>query len=220
MIEKFLEWYKLLEDNREKRNWVYAYVIVPGAVLSYMISGLSPVSPFSLFEDGLSVIPIKSVDDGSGKVASQEGAIFILDTSELDLSVPWPETATNLGQLLVSIDRDLYKGNVSRLALDRRGLRARLPLLGVSEPVALVTLGAPVQDVLLPGRRVPVSSLALTARSSVSFALWGIMASMFGIGLSIGMSNGPFLKPDKDSGRNGSAQKNERKVIQRNRKKA
>lgn len=198
MIEKLLDWYKILKGSRHRRHWVYAYVIVPGAVVSYTLSGLSPVSPFKIFEDGVSIVPIKAVNDTATGIKEESGLVVILDPSELELSIPWTSSASKPNRLLMSLDSDSFRGNTSRLTMDAAGLRAQLPLLGISEPVVLIALGGPANDVLFPGKKVSVNSLGLSARSSVALALWGIIASMFGIGLSIGIANAPISEPEEE----------------------
>lgn len=198
MIDRIIEVYNLLQGSAERRHWIFAYVIVPGLVTSYMVSGLSTVSPFNGFEDTIAVAPIRTVDDRSGKLRDQDGIVLIADPSDLEFSIPWRHPGGKVSSLFLSIDSASYQSNFSRLALDDNSLRAKLPLLGVSDPFVLIAVGGAADDVLLPGKSLTADAFKLPSRSSTALALWGVLACMFGIGLSIGMANAPVAEPKKD----------------------
>lgn len=198
MIEKIIEIYRILQVDSERRHWIFAYVVVPGLLTSYMVAGLSPVGPLSVLEDEISVAPIKTIDDRSGKIQDQEGFVLIADSSDLEFSIPWKRPTSKTRSLLFSIDSASYQSNLSRIAVSEKSITARLPLLGVSDPFVLVSIGGSADSILLPGKTLTADSLKLSPRSSMASALWGVLACMFGVGMSIGIANAPIAKPEKE----------------------
>jgi hypothetical protein len=209
MIDVIIKWAdSLLAKNAEARSWFLSFVMVPGAIIGYLISGLTPVSPFSVFEDSISVTPIL-MEVRPGIVERHDGFVVILDSNDVSLSLPWSTKQNLPPSLLMSIDLPTYNGNLGWLSTDRNGLRIRQPLLGQEDPVVIVAIGSQAGDVLIPGKRLPLKTLALTSRKSISLALWATISSMFGIGLTIGIGRASVSKISEDGTGNEGTEKNE-----------
>jgi hypothetical protein len=209
MIDLISKWAdSLLGKDAETRSWFLSFVMVPGAIIGYLISGLTPVSPFSVFEDSISVTPIL-MEIRPGRVERRDGVIMILDSNDVSLSLPWSTPQNLPASLLMSIDLATYNGNLGWLATDLNGLRIRQPFLGRDDPVVIVAIGPQVKDVLIPGKRLPLKSLGLTSRKSVSLALWATISSMFGIGLTMGIGRASVSKISEDGAGYEGAEENE-----------
>lgn len=209
MIDTIIKWANfIIGSNAETRSWMLSFVMVPGVIVGYLISGLTPVSPFSVFEDSISVTPIL-LEVQPGRVEKRDGVVVILDSSDVNMSLPWSTTQKRPASLLMSIDAATYNGNVGWLASDLSGLRVRQPLVGTEDPVVIVAVGAQAEEILIPGKRLPVRSLGLTSRKSISLALWSTISSMFGIGLTIGIGRASVSKVDEGGTGNEGTEKDE-----------
>lgn len=192
MIERIIKWGEtLLQSDPTARAWLLSYVVVPGALIGYLTSGLSSVSPFAVFEDGISIATLHSASDASGASGKSEGTVLLLDPVDLDISLQWSTPGAQSPNILTSIGANDLQQNLDRIQVDRNGVRLRLPLRGISAPAVVIADQPPGDEVLLPGKKVATKSFALVPGHSIGLALWTLIGCMFGIGLAIGATGLP-----------------------------
>lgn len=198
MFDRLVKLFDLIQQkDREWRAWFFSHIAVPAVVMGYLISGLSPISPLSVFEDGISIVSLSSSKLGTSRAREENGAVVILDPVDLDVSIPWRDRSDGDVNLRSSLESALYASNDGRLRVDDHGLTIQLPLLGVSEPLVLVIDQELGEQVYLPGKKIRTAALAPSPRQSVGLALWAIIGGMFGIGLSLGLSTLGTIEPEK-----------------------
>lgn len=216
MIERLLKLRQLfLDSDPEWRCWFLAFVVVPVGVISYVASGFRPISPLSVFEDGISVVSMHRHSADSAEGVSTEGALLIVDPLDVELALPWLNRADRV-DMFSSIAPAQFEVNDSRIQLDEQQLRMTMPMLGITEPVAVFASGVQAREVLLPGRRLKVSSLGLPPRSSLALTLWALLSAVFGIGLALGSA--PTSQTNEERARQQRTEKRKNQIVNRDTK--
>ena len=173
----------LLSGSPGERVARMATLVVPGFVLSCILSQFTGLGMLAGSENSITSVRLPMYFDlASGRVEEQ-GTALILEPEVGAFSIPWSTGSPR--RVWLSVDSKIYNSNSYNILIQKDGIKGRLPLLGVSQPVVLVAEGGQVGDPLLEGRTVKTEELGLYSRDGVAKALWAFVISMFGFGLVI-----------------------------------
>ncbi len=177
MLKKAFEFViALLKLPKEYRHIAFGYIFVPGLLL--VVVGEEVMLGPS--EAGLSVAPIRSAKYAGGAVQDESGMVIMVDSQQSEFRIPLKKGSAQ--RVMMSIEASIARQNERKVRLESTGLDVEPPLLGLSDPLILVVDGEPAEEVLLPGKRRNLDSLKIATRSSLSLALWSLVAVMFGFG--------------------------------------
>jgi hypothetical protein len=173
----------LLKGTPEKRAAKLATIVVPGFVVSCILSQFTGLGMLTGSENSIISVRLPMYFDLSSGKKEDQGTVFVLEPDIGSFSIPWSNG--NPRRVWLSLDPKNYESNARNLSIRKEGIEGRLPLLGSAKPVVLIAEGGQAGDPLLEGRSVKIEELGIYSREGVTKALWSFVVSMFGFGLVI-----------------------------------
>jgi hypothetical protein len=162
-----------------------AYFLAPALVLGLTLPGTSN----SLLDLGpgqaISIAPLRSELLANGVTRAKPGLAIMLQPSEAEYEIL---LSTPPSRIWSSLDPITASANQTRLTLERHGVRAKSPLLGVSDPVTLIVEGATGPNVQVPGGVERLEDLFQQSSRSLSVLSGVLLACIFAFGMSAALS--------------------------------
>ncbi|HXO28683.1 MAG TPA: hypothetical protein VOA80_15145 [Thermoanaerobaculia bacterium] len=170
-----------LREAPEGRSRIFAYFVVPGLIVIFLATFLSPIRPIQSPEDAISAATIRMSQDTGGVSREENQLLLIMEPRDVSFKIPWKNGTAR--RVFLSLDERLVRLNHDRIRFGSDNLAVTLPLYGISEPIALIADARPDSDIAFLQRRLPLGYFRLQSRQSSAYALWGIIWSTFVVGL-------------------------------------
>lgn len=182
----------------EERASAWAFVGAPGVVLVLIMTWIAYGGNSPRYSQSVSIIPLRASIDRAApdRPAQPYDGFIVLSASEgTTMNIPLESLGTDSqdsATVRFSIAPIDVRANQKRISIDDDNLYIELPLLGVTEPTAIVVQGTPPSSVSFPGRRVPLDALQLQGFKSEAMLTCAVLATMFSFGLTV--SSNPVLR--------------------------
>ncbi len=194
----FVKWAIQLAQrlNHEDGSKLFAFLIVPGLALMACAAVEHYYGPVSDFRQSFAAVPLYANIDENGQLTDYQGIAVLVEPTSAQFNLPL--TRQHGGHVLLSVTRSEFEANRRNLSVSRTAIGITTPLFGISRPVIVVAEGKAGTDLLIQGGSVPLEQLVLASRQSVSLLTWGLLASIFGLGVgfaSVGVPVGLLNSP-------------------------
>jgi hypothetical protein len=167
--------------SHEDGSKLVAFLIVPALALLSCAAVEHYYGPVSDFRQSFAAVPLYANIDENGQLSDYQGIAVLVEPTGAQFNLPL--TRRRGGHVLLSVTRNEFEANRHNLSVGRTSIGVTTPLLGISRPVIVIAEGKAGQDLLIQGGTVPLDQLALASRQSVSLLTWGLLASIFGLGV-------------------------------------
>jgi len=161
---------------------ISAYLVAPGLVLAWTISGVNGRPLAIWLEWPVAISELKTEIGANGSLVSKRGIALIVEPVESEYRIP-----LGLGgsRIWSSLDEETIRSNRDHLVLNGGGLSNKTPYLGVNGPVAVVVEGELGTEIQVPGGSEPVDDWRLPSRRSLSIVSSVLLACVFAFGISL-----------------------------------
>lgn len=190
--------------SRDELAKVAAYILAPGLVMC--LSGAGVYTPgWGLdFSKPVAISELLTEISVQGQVSGKRGVVLTLEPTESEYQIPLSAPSS----MWISLEQDVVRSNSDRLILTDQGFRGKSPLIGVSEPVAVVLVGELGKNILVPGGAERLDGWRLQSRRSLSLVSSTLLACVFAFGMSLATGL-PSIKAQEQAAGKVGAKPNE-----------
>jgi hypothetical protein len=194
----FVKWaIQLLQRlSHEDGSKLVAFLIVPALTLISCAAVEHYYGPVSAFRQSFAAVPLYANIDENGQMVDYQGVAVLVEPTSAQFNLPLARQRG--GHVLLSVTRNEFEANRGNLNFSPNVIGVTTPLFGISRPVIVIAEGKAGTDLLIQGGSVPLEQLVLASRQSVSLLTWGLLASIFGLGVgfaSVGVPVGLLNTP-------------------------
>jgi len=183
----------LRKQSYEARARTSAFLLAPFVVLVLGVAGSQQsVSLFDL-SGPMTISELRTELSASGAGSERKGVAIILEPEPAEIRI----ALTGATTLWTSLNPDALRANRDRLVFDGDTVQSRTPLMGVSEPVALIIDGKVGDEIQIPGATVPSQHSQRPARRAASVISGVLLACMFAWGVAFAEGAGPVQQVDR-----------------------
>jgi hypothetical protein len=169
---------KLPEEGLAK---LAAYLLAPGLVFGFAISGVYSASIGFDFGEPITVVELHTEMDALGRVTQRHGVALIVEPVTSTFRIPLDGATT----VWTSLDQRAARMNNDFLTISSTELRGRSPFVGVSTPVAVVVAGESGGELWIPGAKQALDNRGLEPRRSIAFLSNILLVCIFAFGMSL-----------------------------------
>lgn len=191
---KLFEW--LSEANtRDELATIVAYILAPVIVMG--LAGATVYSPGSSLDlaQPVGIAELKTEMNVNGEYSTKSGLLLILEPLDIEYQIELKTPST----MWLSIDEPALDANLDRLRFGRFGFSGRSPLVGVSDPVAVVLGGEVGTNISIPGGSIPLEEWAISSRRSMSVLSGALSISVFAFGMAVAICLPSLGRPNQDA---------------------
>ncbi|HYM75660.1 MAG TPA: hypothetical protein VE377_06745 [Candidatus Dormibacteraeota bacterium] len=183
MLE-FVKWVLEIAKRIEPGDFAKfcAYLVAPGLVFVAVVSGVfgGPLS-FDM-ERPIAISELRTQMTVAGQPSSSPGVALIVEPIASESRI---RVESDQPSFWTSLSPESTIANKDRLVIDRSGITAKPPFLGVPDPVTIVIPGQLGKEIEVPGGTMPVENWQLTARRSASILSGTLLACVFAFGIAL-----------------------------------
>jgi hypothetical protein len=175
-------WDLLKGRSGAERAKISAYVLAPGLLLGWSISGAFGGGLSIDLERPITISELKTEVTRTGDPVTKQGIVLIVEPVVSEYRI---QLGTGASKIWTSLDEQAARANADRLVLDRDGLKSKTPFIGVNGPVTVVVDGNVGTDIQVPGGTQRVEDWRLSSRRSSSIVSSVLLACVFAFGMSL-----------------------------------
>ena len=185
-LETLLNIFQKIRELSPSKRWsFFTYFLLPIFICLYWIPTTGISNLLSANNDKLIAYPLTTTINDKGLIKSQDGILFLVDNFQSEFAIP---TNNDSNKIWTSLSKEILDLNKNKFLINNNYLRISPNFLGEMNPYAVIINGEKPGTVDLPREKKNIEDFYPASIESRSVLLWIFIASVFGFGLLIPVS--------------------------------